>query len=249
MCLTRTATVLFALGPARRPGPPAPLQERFALPEIAEVAPGAGPGTAPGAEGTATDVAPTGKEKRGTRRTLVEWAVVIVVAVIAALTVRAYAVEAFYIPSQSMEPTLLPGDRVLVDKLAGGYHTGEIIVFHRPPDDISTDKYLIKRVIAGPGQLLRVANCRVYVDGRELRQPYLPKGWQSPGSEYCTTWPTGSGTANLPDPYRVPKGYFFVMGDNRKDSYDSRYWGPLPASYIVGQAFVRIWPPSRIATL
>ena len=75
-----------------------------------------------------------------------------------------------------------------------------------------------------------MANCAVYINGKELAQPYLPKGWQNPSSEYCTTW-----TSNLPDPYKVPKGYFFVMGDNRKDSYDSRYWGPLPASYIVGQ--------------
>lgn len=184
---------------------------------------------------------------------LVEWALIVVVALIAALLIKAFAIQAFFIPSGSMEPTLFPGDRVLVNKLSYDVHkvnTGDVIVFRRPPADTSSDVGdLIKRVVALPGQTIRVADCRVYINGKLLPQPYLPKGWQDPGSEYCTTWVSGPGTANLPDPYTVPAGDYFVMGDNRMDSDDSRYWGPLPARYIVGRAFLKMWPPSHLGFL
>lgn len=184
---------------------------------------------------------------------LVEWVVIVVVALVAALLVKTFAIQAFYIPSRSMVPTLLVGDRVLVNKLAYDFHPvhqGDIIVFRRPPHDSSVGiDDLIKRVVAGPGQTVYVAHCAVYVDGKEMAQPYIP-GWRNPASPYCTTWPTtGCAGPCLPNPYKVPKGYYFVMGDNRASSYDSRYWGPLPASYIVGRAFVRIWPLSRLGFL
>jgi signal peptidase I len=186
----------------------------------------------------------------GRRHVLVEWVVIVIVALVAALLIKTFAIQAFYIPSQSMEPTLLPGDRVLVNKLAYDFHpvhTDDIVVFRRPPNDTTPGiDDLIKRVIGLPGQVVDVTNCRVYINGKELAQPYLPKGWEQPTSEYCTTWPASS---PLPDPYKVPAGDFFVMGDNRQDSYDSRYWGPLPGSYIVGRAFLRMWPPSRIGFL
>jgi signal peptidase I len=182
------------------------------------------------------------------RRALVEWVVVVVVALVAALLIKTFAIQAFYIPSPSMVPTLEPGDRVLVNKLSYDFHSvhiGDIVVFRRPPADTTLGiDDLIKRVVALPGQTIYVNDCRVYVNGKEESQPYLPKGWQNPNSEYCTTW-----TTDLPNPYKVPAGDFFVMGDNRKDSYDSRYWGPLPANYIVGRAFVRMWPPSRLGFL
>jgi signal peptidase I len=184
------------------------------------------------------------------RHVLVEWVVIVIVALVAALLIKTFAIQAFYIPSQSMEPTLMPGDRVLVNKLAYDFHpvhTDDIVVFRRPPNDTTPGiDDLIKRVIGLPGQTVDVANCGVYINGKELAQPYLPKGWQEPTSEYCTTWPASS---PLPDPYKVPKGYYFVMGDNRQDSYDSRYWGPLPDSYLVGRAFLRMWPPGRIGFL
>jgi signal peptidase I len=182
------------------------------------------------------------------RRALAEWIVVIVVALVAALLIKTFAIQAFYIPSPSMVPTLEPGDRVLVNKLSYDFHSvhiGDIVVFRRPPADTTLGiDDLIKRVVALPGQTIYVNDCRVYVNGKEEAQPYLPKGWQNPNSEYCTVW-----TTNLPNPYKVPASDYFVMGDNRKDSYDSRYWGPLPASYLVGRAFVRMWPPSRLGFL
>lgn len=184
------------------------------------------------------------------RGNLLEWLAVAVVAVIAALLIRSFVFEAFFIPSASMEPTLYPGYRVVVNRLSydlHSVHTGDIVVFRRPPSDTSTDAGdLIKRVIALPGQTLYVHNCAVYINGKELAQPYLPNGWQDPGSEYCTTW---DGDDNLPNPYTVPKGDYFVMGDNRTNSDDSRFWGPLPGKYIVGRAFIKIWPISHIGFL
>jgi signal peptidase I len=187
--------------------------------------------------------------RHGRRRRMIDWAIMLVVAFIVALLLENFVVQAFYIPSRSMEPTLFQGDRVLVEKLTSGYRDGDIVVFRRPPHENSSDAHLIKRIIATGGQTLLVANCRVYVDGREQDEPYLPSGWQNPSSEYCTKWVDGPLTANLPDPYTVPAGDYFVMGDNRMNSDDSRYWGPLPARYVVGEAFVRIWPLDRLGPL
>jgi len=193
------------------------------------------------------------KETEGSgrrRQALVEWVVIIVVALVAALLIKTFAIQAFYIPSASMEPTLKPGDRVLVNKLSYDFHSihiGDVIVFRRPPRDTTPGiDDLIKRVVALGGETLQVKDCGVFVNGKEEPEPWEPKGWQNPYSEYCTTWPSGTPFSN---PFTVPKGDIFVMGDNRMDSYDSRYWGPLPDSYIVGRAFIRIWPVGRIGLL
>ena len=185
----------------------------------------------------------------GRHQALVEWIVIVVVALVAALLIKTFAVQAFYIPSPSMYPTLKPGDRVLVNKLSYDFHSvhvGDIIVFRRPPKDDSPGiNDLIKRVVATGGETIDVNNCNIYINGKLELQPWLPKGYQDPSSPYCTTWPSGT----YSDPFVVPKGDFFVMGDNRKDSYDSRYWGPLPGDYVVGRAFVRMWPIDRIGLL
>jgi signal peptidase I len=219
-------------GPAEGPGvAPVPLGD------------GEGPATAPGSGVT---VQATVRRRRGRKRynALLEWAVVAVVALVAALLIRTFALQVFWIPSQSMEPTLYPHDRVLVSKIVPGYHDGEIVVFRRPPKDASTDAVLIKRIIATGGQRLYVSDCRVYVNGRQISQPYLPRGWEDPGSPFCTSW-----AGDLPNPYTVPAGYYFVMGDNRTDSDDSRFWGPVPAGYLIGQALALIWPPSHVRPL
>ena len=185
----------------------------------------------------------------GHHQALVEWIVIVVVALVAALLIKTFAVQAFYIPSPSMYPTLKPGDRVLVNKLSYDFHSvhiGDIVVFRRPPKDDSPGiNDLIKRVVATGGETIDVANCNIYINGKLELQPWLPKGYQNPSSAYCTTWPSGT----YSDPFKVPKGDYFVMGDNRKDSYDSRYWGPLPGDYVVGRAFVRMWPLDRIGLL
>ncbi len=172
------------------------------------------------------------KERRG-RRWLLQWGVVIVVAVIASILVRSFLLEVFYIPSGSMEPTLEIGNRILVDKLSRSPGRFNIVVFKRPPTDTvgpKNIKYLVKRVIGLPGNVISSQHCQVFINGKALPEPFLPKGT-------CTK--------NIA-PQRVPRGTYFVMGDNRSDSYDSRYFGPIKASSIVGRVIMRIWPLGRL---
>jgi signal peptidase I len=182
----------------------------------------------------------------------------ILIAFALALLIKTFLIQAFFIPSQSMVPTLRVGDRVLVNKLVydfGDIRHGDIIVFENPhlrePDrnvlrDIwqwvteglgfSSDptKDFIKRVVALPGETVEVRNGRVFVEGRRLTEPYV------------------SGMRDRSDyPMRtVPPGHVFVMGDNRPNSQDSRSsLGFIPEDKIVGKAFVLLWPPSRIEWL
>jgi signal peptidase I len=193
-----------------------------------------------------------GGEPRGARpaktpgRHLLEWAAVFVVAIGVYAGVRTFLVQAFSIPSTSMLPTLEVGDRILVNKLSyevGEIERGDIVVFSRPPlscDDEIAD--LIKRVVAHAGESVAFDDGSVFIDGRELNEPYLQPG----------TLTTGEGQANRcppDDPCVIPPGHVWVMGDNRAGSCDSRTFGPIPESTIVGEAFVRIWPPSRISGL
>jgi signal peptidase I len=172
-----------------------------------------------------------------------ETVVVVVVALIAALLLRTFVVQTFYIPSGSMEPTLQIGDRILVDKLAYHLHgvdQGNIVVFRRPADENCGGPPvadLVKRVIGLPGETISLSKGFVYIDGKGLDESWLPT------SEQGTTFPGPSGTAyDLAKPYVVPANDYFVMGDNRSDSCDSRYWGPISRSLIVGKVDVRVWP-------
>lgn len=151
---------------------------------------------------------------------------------------RTYALQTFFIPSGSMEPTLLVGDRILVSKLSldfGSIHRGDILVFKAPPaENCGTPvKDLVKRVIGLPGDHLTSNGNTIYVNGKVLK----------------ITWthyePLGRAIGNV----TVPKNDYFMMGDNYPDSCDSRYWGPVPRSDIVGRAFFRIWPLSRMGFL
>ncbi len=164
-------------------------------------------------------------------RRLFPWILVLAVATVVALLLRFLVFQTFFVPSSSMEPTLMPGDRMLVLKVGiGAIHRGEIIVFRRPPGDHQdpSNEDLVKRVIALPGQTIYSKGSTVYVDGKPIAQPWLPKG-QAPGP---------------PIPHlTVPKNDYFVMGDNRPVSYDSRYWRPhfVPRSYVIGEVVLLLW--------
>lgn len=180
-----------------------------------------------------------GRSRRSRRiRLAVEWGAVILVALLAALGIKTWLIQAFYIPSGSMIPTLEIGDRILVDKVSydmHAVHRGDIVVFRKPPDDVGapgvTD--LVKRVIGLPGERISSSDGHVDINGQPLREPYLPKG---------------SYTTGIPSQV-VPPGDYFVMGDNRGDSADSRVFGPIPKDLIIGRAVLRVWPISAIGFL
>ena len=172
------------------------------------------------------------------RRTLAEVAAALVVAVLLAAGLRAFVLQTFFIPSSSMVPALGVYDRILVLKAffnSRDLREGDIVVFTRPPRDQCPGPAgddLVKRVIALPGQTIYSAAGTIYVDGRRLAEPYLPR-WDPPG-------PPIPG-ATREHPFRVPRGEFYVMGDNRGISCDSRYWGPVQGSSIVGRVVLLWW--------
>lgn len=170
-------------------------------------------------------------------RTLAGWAVALVVAVSLAFGVRAFVFQAFSIPSSSMESTLDIGDRILVWKAFFNWHDvrqGDVVVFTHPPRDHcpGPDSDLVKRVIALPGQTIYSAGGNIYVDGRRLPEPYLPAD-EPPGP------PIPGATSHAP--FHVPAGELYVMGDNRPISCDSRFWGPIKGTSIVGKAVLLFW--------
>ena len=177
---------------------------------------------------------------------IAEWVIVIVGAILLALVVKVFLLQAFYIPSLSMYPTLHEGDRVLVNKLSYHLHDvnrGDVIVFERPPSETSSNiPDLIKRVVGLPGESITIENGAVFIDGQRLDEKYLPDG-------------TVTSTANAPNkctpdaPCVVPEGKVWVMGDNRGDSKDSRYFGAIDESSIVGRAFITVWPLGRFGLL
>jgi signal peptidase I len=190
---------------------------------------------------------------RSWRRVARDWVVVIVVAVLVSLAVKTWVLEAYVIPSGSMEPTIHLYDRVLVDKLAfdfGSVHRGDIIVFAKPPADTQGGDIddLIKRVIGLPGETLRSGpDGEIFVDGKRIVQPWVTAAaLDAPQPTICDRQPGLSRVDCIGDTLHLPKNEYYVMGDNRSDSEDSRYWGPLAAHLIVGKAFVRIWPLSRL---
>ena len=197
--------------------------------------------------------------KRGSFRELVA---IVVIALGLALLIQAFIVKPYRIPSESMEPTLVIGQRVLVDRIGnrfGDPHVGDIVVFRppagaeqttgpqcgTPPPDgqvcidrtpEQADATFIKRVVAGPGDRIRIDDGHVIRNGVAAREPFiLPCG----NVEGCT----------FPREVTVPRGEYFMMGDNRGSCDDSRFWGTVPRDWIIGGAFATYWPPNRIGLL
>jgi signal peptidase I len=168
-------------------------------------------------------------------RWLAQVVALLAVAVVLALGIRTFAVQPFFIPSASMEDTLLIGDRVLVNMSAYLYEEpkrGDIVVFVSSAD-ASVD--MIKRVVAIGGQTVDIRDGAVYVDGERLAEQYVNARY--PDHYYANS------------PVTVPEGMVYVMGDNRANSTDSRYTGPQPMSAILGRAFAIYWPVARLRLL
>ena len=183
---------------------------------------------------------------------MLEYGAVIVAAIAVALLIQAFVVKPFRIPTPSMAGTLVPGDRVLVDRLT--YHLrsprrGDIVVFKYPRN---RDVMFIKRVIGVPGDTLETRDGRLYVNGRSLAEPYVHRtdGVRDPTN---ASGPVAGTTMQEPwslaDPFTVGKDEYFVMGDNRTRSDDSRVWGTVPAADIIGAGFLTYWPLGRAGTL
>jgi signal peptidase I len=168
--------------------------------------------------------------KRGRRRAVMGWVVTIAAALLISTGTRAYAVQSFFIPTPSMTPTLMPGDRILVDKLSGTIHRGDIVVFKNPPADAGGPPTLVKRVIGLPGETISSVGSTVLINGKPIAESWLPKlvGQCTETSEH------------IPQT-KIAPGHYFMMGDCRGDSDDSRYWGTVPSANIVGKVDVIIW--------
>ena len=167
------------------------------------------------------------REKKKKKSLLREYAEAIIIAVLLALLIRAFVVQAFTIPSGSMSPTLLVGDYILVNKFIFHFRDparGDVVVFKYPWDE---KRDFIKRVVAVGGEELFIKERRVFVDGQPLEEPYARYSDLSHASEY--------------GPVTVPADSYFVMGDNRDNSQDSRYWGFLKREKIRGKTFMIYW--------
>jgi signal peptidase I len=176
-------------------------------------------------------------------RTVAEYIAVALAAVAVALLLQAYIVKPYRIPSESMALTMVPQDRVLVNRVVYRLHPphrGDVVVL----DSVAVGRVLIKRVIGVPGDTIALKGGFVYVNGRRLREPYVPRvnGRPEPTEPFRGTGEPWS----LERPYKVPPGHYFLMGDNRTVSDDSRDWGPAPGREIIGEAFLTYWPLSRV---
>jgi signal peptidase I len=194
---------------------------------------------------------------------LLEFVLIVVVALGLALAIQAWLVKPFRIPSGSMEPTLDIGQRVLVDRVTGHFfgdpERGDVVVFHPPkgadqggqscgvqqapgqpcPKGTPTrsDANFIKRVVAVGGDRLRIDRNHAIVNGKRQND------------DFAHLKPCDPPVCVMQKEIRIPPGHFFMMGDNRGESDDSRDWGPVPKKWLVGQAFFTYWPPKRIGTL
>ena len=194
---------------------------------------------------------------------LVELVVIVIVALGLALGIQAFLVKPYRIPSESMVPTLEIGQRVLVNRIGSRFSdpsVGDVVVFHPPagsetdtcgnpdrsesqacnrPTSERADVNFIKRVVGGPGDRIRIVNGHVILNGKRQREPYISNTCNQDVGRGCS----------LPTEITVPPDHWFMMGDNRGESDDSRFWGPVPRKWIIGGAFATYWPPKRIGLL
>jgi signal peptidase I len=201
-------------------------------------------------------------ERKSPGGSLVELVVIVAVALGLALGIQAFLVKPYRIPSESMVPTLSVDQRVLVNRIGNNFkdpEVGDIMVFHPPtgatgeagsscgvevsenqicsqPTKQKADVNFIKRVIAGPGDKLRIRGGKAIVDGKPLKEPYAQPCGSGQGCDY-------SGEIT------IPPDHWFMMGDNRGQSDDSRFWGPVPRDWFIGDAFATYWPPKKIGLL
>jgi signal peptidase I len=181
-------------------------------------------------------------------RVLRDWILVIAIALGAAMLVRVFVLQQFYISGPSMEATLFQDNRVLVNKLSyrlHPIHRGDVVVFDRvtTSGSIVTHDDLIKRVIGVATDSVEIKQCKVFVNGTEISEPYLNKNQVA-----LTNMVSRCRVIDMPKVV-VPKGQLFVMGDNRPESFDSRSFGTIPKNLVVGRAFAIVWPFSRIRGL
>ena len=195
--------------------------------------------TEPAATGGAEAPEPTEKQKARTNRKKqgYEWIILIAASLAVALVVRGFLIQAFYIPSESMVPTLVKNDRVLVNKLSyklHDVHRGDVVVFKAPPGAATAQvKDLIKRVVGLPGETIEGRNGSIFINGNPLDEPYLSPDVRS---------------RDFP-PEKIPPDKIYVLGDNRQDSRDSTFFHAVDEGAIVGRAFVKIWPLNSLGLL
>ena len=193
--------------------------------------------------------APLAPAKPSGLRNAVEWAVIGWGALVVAFVIKTFLLQAFYIPSLSMAPTLKDNDRVLVNKLSYDLHDvnrGDVVVFESPPNEGSATKDLIKRVIGLPGETVEARDGQVLINGQVLPEPWLERDVQTRGPMcQVETLPGCQG----PDKIVVPADTYFVMGDNRANSRDSRFVGAIADDLIIGRAFVKVWPVTALGLL
>ena len=187
-------------------------------------------------------------DHKSAAKSLRDWIIVVVVALFAALMIRVFVFQQFYISGPSMQTTLYDNNRVLVNKLSYKLHgigRGDVVVFDRVTTNGGTVNHddLIKRVIALGGDTLEIKKCVVYLNGVALEEKYLDADdvAQSDLNSRCRV-------ANLKE-QTIPDGMIFVMGDNRSESFDSRRFGPIDEDLVVGRAFMIVWPINRIGLL
>jgi signal peptidase I len=169
-------------------------------------------------------------------RGISRWIGVLLLAVITSMLIRTFVVQVFLVPSGSMLPTLQIGDRIVVDKIPGlahDIHEGDIIVFHRAPGDSDTQyPILVKRVIGLPGETISSSHDTVYINGQAISEPWL--------AAMDATNTCAQSSFDIPTTH-IPSGQYYVLGDCRGDSSDSRVWGTVPIGNVIGRVTLVIW--------